>query len=184
MQAVAPSVLTAEDNAVARADLRLVLEEAGFDVVANARDGVEAVELAREHQPDVIVLDLGLPRLDGIQASRRILAERRVPIVALTGRSRALADEAIAAGASSFVLKPFHSAQVVEAVTTALADHREQQALDLRATSLRSLERLVGELGYPAEWAVELEQQAWESGHVWRLTAGGDGVIDDPAERG
>jgi response regulator NasT len=183
VQAVAPSVLTAEDNAVARADLRLVLEEAGFDVVADARDGVEAVELAREHQPDVIVLDLGLPRLDGIQASRRILAERPVPIVALTGRSRALADEAIAAGASSFVLKPFHSAQVVEAVTTALATHREQQALDLRAASLRSLEHLVGQLGYPAEWAVELEQQAWERGHVWRLTAGGDSVSDGLAER-
>ena len=66
----AASVLTVEDNPITRTELRLVLEDAGFDVVADARDGAEAVELAREHRPDLILLDLGLPVLDGIEAAR------------------------------------------------------------------------------------------------------------------
>jgi response regulator NasT len=169
MQAAAPSVLTVEDNSIVRADLRLILEDAGFDVVSDARDGVEAVELAREHQPDVILLDLGLPGLDGVQATQQILAERRVPIVAVTGRSALLAEQALEAGASSYLLKPVGAAEVVEAVTGALAAHRERETRELRATSLRSLETLVGLLGYPAEWAIELEQRAWQAGDVWRL---------------
>jgi CheY-like chemotaxis protein len=166
--ALSPSVLTVEDDPIVRADLRLVLEEAGFDVVADARDGAEAVELAREHRPDLILLDLGLPGLNGIEASYRILAERRVPIVALTGRSRRLAEQAVAAGASSYVLKPFGSTDLVDALIRALAAHRERE-LELRTESLHSLETLVGLLGYPAEWASELEQAAWERGEVWRI---------------
>src|SRR5882672_10134776 len=71
-----PKVLTAEDDPIVRADLRLILTDAGFDVVPDARDGVEAVDLAREHKPDVILMDLDLPRLDGVQATRQILGER------------------------------------------------------------------------------------------------------------
>jgi two-component system, response regulator PdtaR len=169
MQAAAPSVLTVEDDPIVRADLRLILEDAGFDVVGGARDGVDAVGLAREHRPDVILLDLGLPGLDGVQATQQILAERRVPIVAVTGRSPELAEQALEAGASSYLLKPVGAAEVVEAVTGALAAHRERETRELRASSLRSLETLVGLLGYPAEWAVDLEQRAWEAGDVWRL---------------
>ena len=98
MASTTTSVLTVEDDPIVRVDLRLVLESAGFEVCADARDGVEAVELAREHEPDVILLDLGLPRLSGVDATRMILAERDVPIVALTGRSAAHADEAVNAG--------------------------------------------------------------------------------------
>ncbi len=171
MAAVPASVLTVEDDPIVRADLRLVLEDAGFTVVADARDGVEAVELAREHEPDVILLDLGLPRLGGVEAAQKILAERRVPIVALTGRSLELADEALEAGASSYVLKPFAGPEVVTALRDAIEERREQE---LRAGSLESLETLVELLGYPAEWALELEQQAWEQGHIWR-TSGASG---------
>src|SRR5213593_2645992 len=80
-------VLTVEDDPIVRADLRLILEDAGFDVCPEARDGIEAVELAREHRPDLILIDLSLPRMDGVEATRRILHERDVPIVALTGHS-------------------------------------------------------------------------------------------------
>ena len=73
------SVLTVEDDPIVRADLRLILEDAGFDVVPDARDGVEAVELAREHRPDLILIDLSLPGLDGVEATRQILSEREVP---------------------------------------------------------------------------------------------------------
>ena len=69
-------VLTVEDDPIVRADLRLILEDNGFDVCADARDGVEAVELAREHRPDLILIDLHLPELDGVEATRRILDER------------------------------------------------------------------------------------------------------------
>jgi response regulator NasT len=169
MQVAAPSVLTVEDDPITRADLRLVLEGAGFDVVADARDGVEAVELAREHRPDLILLDLGLPRLNGIEASHRILAERTVPIVALTGRSQRLAEQAVAAGVSSYVLKPFLTAELVEALIRALVSHREREHA-LRAESLQSLEAVVVLLGYPAEWAVELERRAWENGQIWRTS--------------
>jgi CheY-like chemotaxis protein len=120
MQATA-NVLTVEDDPIVRADLRLVLEDAGFSVCPGARDGVEAVELAREHEPDVILLDLGLPRVDGVEVTRRILAERSVPIVALTGRSGDAAERAVEAGVTSYVLKPCADGEIVQALHDALA---------------------------------------------------------------
>src|SRR5207237_158128 len=83
----ATRVMTVEDDPIVRADLRLILEDAGFEVCADARDGVEAVELARHHRPDLILLDLVLPSLDGVEATRRILGEQDVPIVAFTGHA-------------------------------------------------------------------------------------------------
>ena len=77
-------ILVAEDESIIRLDLRELLERAGFEVCAEARDGVEAVELARSEQPDLAVLDVKMPRLDGIEAARRILDERPIPIVMLT----------------------------------------------------------------------------------------------------
>jgi two-component system, response regulator PdtaR len=146
---VAASVLTVEDDPIIQADLRLVLEDAGFTVVADARDGVEAVELARKHRPDVILLDLALPRLDGVQATQQILAERSVPIVALTGRARWLAEDAIDAGAVSYVLKPFAEAELVSAVRNALGERDESVVSDTRAASRDALATMLGLLGYP-----------------------------------
>ena len=166
MQAASASVLTVEDDPIVRADLRLVLEDAGFTVVAGARDGVEAVELARAHRPDVIVLDLGLPRLDGVEATNLILAERSVPIVAMTGRSSSLSEAAIDAGAASYLLKPFGRAQVVSAVHDALFAHR---VAEVRTTSRLAVKRMLELLGYPPEWAVELEERAWRQHRIWRI---------------
>jgi two-component system, response regulator PdtaR len=168
MSAAVASVLAVEDDPLVRADLKLVLEDAGFDVVADAGDGLAAVELARRHRPDVIVIDLGLPLLDGVQATRRILAERDVPIVALTGRARWFAEDAIEAGVSAYVLKPFAGDEVVAALHNALAGHIETDP-DPRAVSLRALEELVSTLGYPIEWAATLEEEAWRRGHVWKV---------------
>ena len=122
-------ILTVEDDPIVRADLRLVLEDAGFDVLPDARDGVEAVDHAREHRPDLILIDLGLPRLDGIEATRQILEEREVPIVALTGHGNGpLLDEALDAGAVGHVLKPFHDRQLVATVVDALGEQSRQAA--------------------------------------------------------
>ena len=164
-----PTVLTVEDDPIARADLRLVLEDAGFSVSA-ARDGVEAVQLARDTEPDAILLDLGLPRLDGVEVTRRILADRVVPIVALTGRSMDLARRAVEAGATSFVLKPFLPEEVVGALLDAMAlpaggVHAE------RAESLRVLTELAGLLGYSPTYAVELEARSFRAGKVWRISS-------------
>jgi len=120
--------MTVEDDPIVRADLRLVLEDAGFGVCADARDGIEAVELARLHTPDLIVLDLGLPRLDGVEATRQILDERDVPIIALTGRSTSLAMEAMEAGAVTWLRKPFVERELVDTVTTALDNASAESA--------------------------------------------------------
>lgn len=139
-----PKVLTAEDDPLVRADLRLILEDAGFDVVPDARDGVEAVDLAREHRPDVILLDLDLPRLDGVQATRQILGERAVPIVALTGHSnREALEQAADAGATLHILKPFSEQQLVTTLREAISDHAELEAEEnhLRALIERMLQQ-------------------------------------------
>ena len=173
MSAVAlPTVLTVEDDPIARADLRLVLEDAGFSVSA-ARDGIEAVQLARQTEPDAILLDLGLPRLDGVEVTRRILAERVVPIVALTGRSVAMANRAVEAGATSFVLKPFLPEEVVGALLDAIAlrpDPAQGEPILIdREESLRALTGLAGLLGYSPAYAAALEEQSYRAGKVWRL---------------
>ncbi len=167
MTTAAASVLTVEDNPIVRADLRLVLEDAGFSVCPDARDGVEAVEFAREHKPDIVLLDLSLPRLDGVEATKQILAERDVPIVALTGRSRELAERAVAAGASSYVLKPFTAVEVVRALIDALAGQRISTA---RLESRRAIREIATLVGYPEAWADELEWRQFAQGKVWRRT--------------
>ena len=162
-----PVVLTVEDDPIARADLRLVLEDAGL-AVSVARDGIEAVELARETKPDAILLDLGLPRMDGIEVTRRILAARVVPIVALTGRSMDLAHRAVEAGATSFVLKTFHPGEVVGALLDALA----LQAGTVQAArdeSKRVISEVLGLLGYSEDWAAELEARSFRNGKVWKV---------------
>ncbi len=124
-------VLTVEDDPIVRADLRLILEDHGFDVCADARDGVEAVELAREHRPDLILIDLNLSELDGVEATRRILEEREVPIVALTGYVEGDSIErAVEAGAVDHVTKPFSDAELVGTLRDVLTTRRLEAERD------------------------------------------------------
>ena len=119
-------VLTVEDDPIVRADLRLILEDHGFDVCADARDGIEAVDLARAHRPDLILIDLNLPELDGVEATRRIMDEREVPIVAFTGYARELIDRAVEAGAVAHITKPFSGAELVQTLRDVLAKRRRE----------------------------------------------------------
>ena len=96
-------VLIAEDETIIRLDLRGLLEKNGFDVCGEARDGVEAVELAASLEPDVIVMDVKMPRLDGIEAAKRILEKRPVPIVMLTAFGRRSSSPAPSTSASSAI---------------------------------------------------------------------------------
>ena len=86
-------VLIAEDETIIRLDLREILERAGYSVVAEARDGEEAVELAASEKPDLAILDVKMPKLDGIDAARRILTDRPIPIVILTSKTMSAADK-------------------------------------------------------------------------------------------
>ena len=130
-------VLIAEDETIIRLDLRALLERAGFEVCAEARDGEEAVELARTESPDVAVLDVKMPRLDGIEAARRILDERPIPIVMLTAYGQdELVSRAIEAGVFGYLVKPFRETDLLPAIETARARHDELAALREEAESL------------------------------------------------
>src|SRR5881296_2966117 len=130
-------VLIAEDETLIRLDLRELLEQAGFEVCAEARDGLEAVELARERKPDVAVLDVKMPRLDGIEAARRILDERPIPIVMLTAYGQEeLVSRAVEAGVFGYLVKPFRESDLLPAIHTARARHRELVELREETESL------------------------------------------------
>jgi AmiR/NasT family two-component response regulator len=130
-------ILVAEDETIIRLDLKETLERAGFDVCAEARDGEEAVELARAEEPDLAVLDVKMPRLDGIEAARRILAERPIPIVMLTAYGQdELVARAVEAGVFGYLVKPFRETDLLPAIQAAKARHAELEALREEAESL------------------------------------------------
>jgi response regulator NasT len=145
-------VLIAEDETIIRLDLKDLLERAGHTVVGEARDGDEAVRLASDRQPDLIVMDVKMPRLDGIDAARRITASRPVPIVMLTAYSHEdLVARAADAGAFGYLVKPFREADLLPAIATARARFAELEALRAEAASLaealaarKALERAKG----------------------------------------
>jgi response regulator NasT len=115
-----------------------MLERAGFDVVAEARDGREAVALAAEHRPDLAVMDVKMPELDGIDAARQMLEQRQIPIVMLTAFSEAaLVGRAVDAGVFGYLVKPFRESDLLPAIEAARARHAELQALRNEAGSLR-----------------------------------------------
>jgi two-component system, response regulator PdtaR len=145
-------VLVAEDETIIRLDLRDLLERSGFEVCAEARDGEEAVELARSALPDVAIMDVKMPKLDGIEAARRILDERPIPIVMLTAYGQQeLVTRAVEAGVFGYLVKPFREQDLLPAISTARARHEELVALRREADSLgealaarKSIERAKG----------------------------------------
>ena len=101
-------LLIAEDETIIRLDLRDLLERAGFEVCAEAKDGEEAIALARSEEPDLAMIDVKMPKLDGIEAARRILEERPIPIVMLTAYGQdELVSRAVEAGVFGYLVKPF-----------------------------------------------------------------------------
>ena len=131
-------ILIAEDETIIRLDLRELLERSGFEVVAEARDGEEAVELALAESPDLALLDVKMPKLDGIDAARRILDERPIPIVMVTAYGeQELVARAVEAGVFGYLVKPFREADLVPAIETARARHAELLAVRAESDSLR-----------------------------------------------
>ena len=130
-------VVLAEDEAIIRLDLKETLEEEGYDVVGDTGRGDRAVELVGELDPDVVILDVKMPGLDGIEAARRIAASHDTAVVILTAFSqRELIDRAIEVGALAYLVKPFSRSELVPAVEIARARHREMRALTEQARTM------------------------------------------------
>jgi response regulator NasT len=130
-------ILVAEDETIIRLDLMDMLARAGYDVCAEARDGEEAVALARSEQPDLAIMDVKMPKVDGIEAARRILDERPIPIVMLTAYGQdELVSRAVEAGVFGYLVKPFREQDLLPAIATARARHEELAAVREEAESL------------------------------------------------
>jgi two-component system, response regulator PdtaR len=130
-------VVIAEDEALIRMDLAEMLAEEGYDVVGQAGDGETAVILAEEHRPDLVVLDVKMPKLDGIAAARRIATQRIAPVVILTAFSqRDLVERARDAGAMAYVVKPFTKNDLLPAIEMAVSRFAELQHLEAEVADL------------------------------------------------
>jgi len=134
---VAKRVVIAEDEAIVRLDLREILEEEGFDVVGEADRGEDAVELVREHHPDLVLLDIKMPGMDGLQAAEAISHIGGTAILFLTAFSqRDLVERARDAGAIAYLVKPFKRDELLPAIEVALSRFEEMQALAAEIASL------------------------------------------------
>jgi response regulator NasT len=130
-------VVIAEDEALIRMDLAEMLAEEGYDVVGEAGDGEAAVALAEQHRPDLVVLDVKMPKLDGISAAQRISDQRIAPVVILTAFSqRDLVERASKAGAMAYLVKPFTKNDLVPSVEMALSRFAELQMLEAEVADL------------------------------------------------
>ena len=130
-------VVIAEDEAIIRLDLKETLQEEGYDVVGETGRGDEAVQLVRELAPDLAILDIKMPGLDGLAAAREITGDRQAAVLILTAFSqRDLIEEARDAGALAYLVKPFQRSELIPAVEVALGRFREMQALFDQNSSL------------------------------------------------
>ena len=137
-RSAARRVVIADDEALIRMDLKEMLHEEGYDVVGEAADGEEACRLAQELRPDLVVLDVKMPVLDGISAASRITNARLAPVLVLTAFSqRELVERARDAGAMAYLVKPFTPADLVPAIEMAVSRHAEATALAQEVTDLQ-----------------------------------------------
>ncbi|MFD8556962.1 ANTAR domain-containing response regulator [Streptosporangium canum] len=160
-------VVIAEDEALIRLDLKEMLEEDGYAVVGEAGDGEAAVKLALEQRPDLVILDVKMPILDGISAAEQIVSQRIAPCLILTAFSqRDLVERARDAGAMAYLVKPFTKSDLVPAIEMAVSRHEEIAALEREVGTLserletrKLVERAKGRL---------MEQHGWSEPQAFR----------------
>jgi len=129
-------IVVVEDEALIRMDVVATLEEAGFEIIGQGSDGQEAVALATDLEPDLVVMDIKMPKLDGISAAEKI-AELKIPVLLLTAFSQSdLVSRAAEAGAMAYVTKPFKPADLLPAIQIALARHEELTSLEAEIADL------------------------------------------------
>ncbi|MGH2777175.1 MAG: ANTAR domain-containing response regulator [Actinomycetota bacterium] len=125
-----PRLLIAEDEAIIRLDLKEMLEEEGYEVVGEAADGEAAVRLARENDPDLVIMDVKMPGMDGLTAAEKIVDEQLSAVLILTAFSqRDLVQRAAEAGAMGYLVKPFQKSDLMPAIDIALARHAQLSAV-------------------------------------------------------
>jgi two-component system, response regulator PdtaR len=125
-----PRILIAEDEAIIRLDLKEMLEEEGLDVVGEASDGEAAIRLARELDPDLVIMDIKMPGMDGLAAAEHIVSEDLGAVLILTAFSqRDLVQRAAEAGAMAYLVKPFQKSDLMPAIEIAIARHAELDAV-------------------------------------------------------
>jgi len=130
-------ILIAEDEAIIRLDLKEMLEEEGFEVVGEASDGEAAVRLAKERDPDLVIMDIKMPGMDGLTAAERIVEEDVAAVLILTAFSqRDLVQRAAEAGAMGYLVKPFQKSDLMPALDIALARYQELSAVRKESASL------------------------------------------------
>lgn len=160
-------MVIAEDEALIRLDLKEMLEEDGYAVVGEAGDGETAVKLALETRPDLVILDVKMPILDGISAAEQIVSQRIAPCLILTAFSqRDLVERARDAGAMAYLVKPFTKSDLVPAIEMAVSRHEEIAALEREVGTLserletrKLVERAKGRL---------MEQHGWSEPQAFR----------------
>jgi len=164
----APRVVIAEDEAIIRLDLRETLVAQGYDVVGEAGRGDEAVDLVRTLRPDLVILDVKMPGLDGLSAARLIAAERLAAVLVLTAFSqRELVTEARDAGALAYLVKPFQEKDLVPAIEVALARHAELVALERSVDDLQ--ERLAARKVIDRAKGRLMDQHGIDEQSAWRF---------------
>jgi response regulator NasT len=133
----ATRVVIAEDEAIIRLDLRQLLEEEGYDVAGETGRGDEAIEMVRELRPDLVILDIKMPGLDGLSAARHVAGERMAAVLILTAYSqRDLVEQAREAGALAYLVKPFQKSDLIPAIEIALGRFAELSALEQEVADL------------------------------------------------
>lgn len=159
-------VVIAEDEAIIRLDLKELLEEEGYEVVGETGRGDEAIELVRETEPDLVILDVKMPGMDGLTAARHITGERLAAVLILTAFSqRDLVEQARDAGAAAYLVKPFQKSDLMPAIEIALQRFRELMSLEADVGELRErletrklIDRAKGRL---MDGSGLSEQEAW-----------------------
>ena len=137
-QAPARTVVVAEDEALIRLDIVEILKDQGFDVVAETDNGKTAVELAQKHRPDLVLMDVKMPIMDGITAAEKIAKEQIAPVVLLTAFSqKELVDRAVDAGAMAYVVKPFTPNDLIPAIEVAMSRYEQIRALEKEVGTIR-----------------------------------------------
>ncbi|MBB2912930.1 response regulator NasT [Streptosporangium becharense] len=160
-------VVIAEDEALIRLDLKEMLEEEGYAVVAEAADGETAVKLAMEHRPDLVILDVKMPVLDGISAAEQIVTQRVAPCLILTAFSqRDLVERARDAGAMAYLVKPFTKSDLVPAIEMAVSRHQEIAALEREVGTLS--ERLETRKLVERAKGLLMERHGWSEPQAFR----------------
>ncbi len=133
-----PRVIVADDESIVRMDLREMLESLGYLVVGEAGDGESALHLSRELKPDIVVMDIKMPGMDGIEAGRILTEERIAPVLLLTAYSQQdLVERAKEAGVMAYIVKPFHEADLAPAIEVALQRWSEFRSLEKEVEDLK-----------------------------------------------